>query len=575
MSWLFNNKILIYSVKKNISNGVYIFLISFFLLSFSIEDSSAQMARGPSPKRHILYGSIELSYEQRWTEDDSDSTEFSQNYHIGLRSFIIDPRLINFNTSVTLASTTSNVADDSTLNGINLNINLLETPPRRWRGVRRFIPGPIMLSYSNFSNTYDFTHYGIRLIYSLPEILKETNKNAKKKGGIPLPIVYFDYDKNEYEFEDYKSTTDLYSLRAILNRKDYSHTLHYEHLDQEGTTDFERDVLTLRSNYRFYDGKTKKKTDVDILFKLQEIGDRDQLSFSSNLKWRKPFKKDTLFLWGGVDYSRSSWEEETNESYTTSVSGSYTKTFSPKTINTTSLSLSYGETDDSTLHSERLSDSITVDLSRVFRSSSGVFLGNTEKGTEYGLNTLLSTKTRIRTSAGYFFSSLSQEDEERLTHSFTLSASGPLRYNVNLNTTTSYTIRDVSNNILGPYSEDIFHYSANLFWRLPKTIISFNGNYSQTIKQNDEDVETRIVSLNNRLSRLITRRTLLNIYTTWTKELDKGSTSFNVRPIFRWRIRELSLDVEYNYRETTSDDTASPTEHRFLVRVVRRFSRLL
>jgi len=574
MSRLFNNKItiLIYDVRKNISNGVNIFLISLFLfLSFPSEYSFAGMMSTPSPKRHILYGSIELNYEQRWTEDNPASTKFGQNYKLGLRSFIIDPRLINFNTSVILTSATTNLGDDSRLKGINLNINLLETPPRKWGGVRRFIPGPIMLSYSNFSNAYNSTHYGIRLIYSLPEILKKTDKNAKKKGGIPLPTIYFDYDKNEYEFEHYKNTTDLYSLRAILIKKDYSHTFQYEHLDQEGTTNFRRETLTLRSNYRFFEKETKKKTDIDISLKIQDIDDKDQLFFSSTLRWLKPLNKDILSLSAGVDYALSSWKEETNKSYTTSVSSSYMKAFSPRTINTASLSMAYGETDDSILHSERLSNNTTVDLSRVFRSSGGIFLGNTQRGTEGGLNALLSTKTRLNLSTGYSFNSLFYEDEERLAHTFTLSASGPLRYNMNLNTGASYTMQNVSN-ILGPYSENILGSYANLFWRLPKTSISFGGTYSQTIKKDDEEIEKRIISFNNRLSRLITRRTLFNVYTTWTK--DNDSTSFNVRPILRWRVRELSFDVEYNYHATASD-ISSRTEHRFFMRVVRKFSRLL
>lgn len=575
MSYLFNNKItvLMHTVRKNISNGIYIFLISFFfLISFYSGDSFAGMAGVFSPKR-LLYGSAELNYEWRWTDHSPASTEFGQNYKLGLRSFIIDPRLINFDTAVILANATTNVGDDSTLKGISLNINLLETTPRRWRGARRFIPGPIMLSYSNFSNDYDSTHYGVRLIYSLPEILKKTDKNTKKKSGIPLPTIFFDYDKNEYEFEGYKNAMDLYSLRAVLSRKNYSHTFHYEHADQEGTTNFERDTLTLRSNYRFYEEETRKKRDIDIFLKMQDIDDRDQLFFNSALRWRKPLNKDILSFQAGVDYSRSSGEEETKEGYTTSMSGAYTKTFSPKTVNTTSLSLAYGEADDSTIHSEWLRNNTVLDLSRLFRSSGGVFIGNTDKGTEGGLNALLSTKTRLITSAGYSFNSLSNEDEESQAHTFILSASGPLGNYMSLNTNASYAMRDVSN-VLDRYSENILNYYANLFWRLPKTTISFSGNYSQTTKHDGEEAETRRVSLNNRISRLISRRALLNVYTTWIREFDKDSTSLEVRPVLRWRVRALSFDVEYNYHETTSE-TTSQTEHRLFMRVVRKFSRLL
>ncbi|MBI4653486.1 MAG: hypothetical protein HY752_00565 [Nitrospirae bacterium] len=530
--------------------------------------------RAISPRKHTLYGSIELNYERLWSEDNPASTELGQNYNLGLKSFIIDPRLINFDTSGVLTESTSNTGDTSTLKGLSLNINLLETPPRKWKGARSYLPSPIMLRYSNYSNDYNSANYGVSLIYSIPEeLLKNIGKKKEDKKETTLPTIYFDYDKNDFESEGYKNITNLYSLRTTLRKTHYSHTFHYEHLDQRGTTNFEGSTLTLRSDYSFFEKKTKKKIDIDSFLKIQMIDDKDQLFWGGDLKWYKPLDKDALSFSGGVDYSHSSRGEEKSESYINSISGSYTKTFSPKTINTTSMSLTYGEMEDSTPHSERLSNNITVDLSRVFKSSGGVFLGNTDKGSEYGINTLLSTKTKVSASAGYSFNSLSHEDGEKVTHTFTLSTSGPLRYNVNLNTNASYTMRDVSD-IIGPYSENVFYYSANLFWRLQKTTLSFSGNYSQTTKHDGEKVETRIISLNNYLSRLITRRTFLNIYTTWTKELDNDSESFEVRPILQWKTRALSFDVEYNYRKTTSNITAQ-AEHRFFVKVVRRFFKLL
>ncbi|MDP3297560.1 MAG: hypothetical protein Q8N09_08225 [Thermodesulfovibrionia bacterium] len=569
------NRKISHLLKNKATLLIYIFIgFSFIFLIFLSKDASAQMM-GPSPRRQILYGTVQLNYERLWREDKPTSTEFGQNYTLGYRGFLIDPRLINFNTSATLTRTESNTGSDSTLKGINLNVNLLEVPPRRWTGVRKYIPSPIMLRYSNYSNDYDSTNYGLSLIYS--ELFRSIGekKEGKNKTAfrLPPPTIYFDYDKNDYESERYKNITNLYSLRALLNGKTYNYAFHYEHLDQKGTTAFDRSTITLRSHHSFFKKETKRRTDFDNLLKMQQIDDKDQLFFSSNLRWHKPVNEDVLSFLGGLDYALSSGGEKKSESYIGSVSGSYTKTFSPKTINTTSMSLTYGEMEDSTPHSERLSNNITVDLSRVFKSSGGVFLGNTDKGSEYGINTLLSTKTKISASAGYSFNSLSHEDGEKVTHTFTLSTSGPLRYNVNLNTNASYTMRDVSD-IIGPYSENVFYYFANLFWRLPKTTLSFSGNYSQTTKHDGEKVETRIISLNNYLSRIITRRTFLNIYTTWTKELDNDSGFFEVRPILQWRARAISFDVEYNYRKTTSNITAQ-AEHRIFMRVVRRFFKLL
>lgn len=567
---------MIYPVRNIFSNGAYIFVGSFFIiLLFFIEDSSAQM-RGPSPRRYTLYGSIELNYEQLWREDYPTSSEFGQDYRLGFKGFVIDPRLINFDTSGTLTHITNNTGSESTLKGISLNVNLLEVSPLRWRGIRRYIPSPLRLRYSNYSNDYDSTHYGVGLVYSIPgRLLKGKREDDKKKAttGLPFPTIYFDYDKYDSESKGYKNITDLYSLRAVLGERTYNYAFHYEHLDQKGITAFDRSTITLRSQHSFFKKETRRRTDFNNFLEMQKINEKDQLFLRSDLRWHKPINKDTLSFSGGIDYSHSSGGEEESESYMTSTSGSYTKVFSPRTINTTSLSLAYGQTEDSIIHFERLNNSITADLSRLFKSSGGIFLGNTDKGSEYGINALLFTKTRISTSAGYSFTSTSYEDGKRQTHTFTLSALGPLRDNINFNTSSSYAIQDVSDT-LGPYSEDAFRYSANLLWRIQKTTISFSGNYAQTTKHNGEKVETRLISLSNYFSRILSRRAFLNVYSTWTKELDNGRAFLEVRPILQWRAREISLDVEYNYRRTISDITTL-IEHKIFVRVVRRFFKLL
>ncbi|MBL7050411.1 MAG: hypothetical protein ISR96_12935, partial [Nitrospira sp.] len=385
---------------------------------------------GLSLRNHVMYGSIELNYEQLFREEKSVSSRLAQNYTLGLRGFVLDPRLINFNTSGTLTHTSRDTGNNSTLRGIRLSVNLLEVSPRRWTGARRFIPNPIRLRFSNYADGYNSTNYGLSLIYSDTKTLfgnfgkkkkdekkqsedkqSEKKKDKKKKptSQNTYPSLLFDYDKYKYESGAFKYNSDQYSLRARIDGKNYDYTLDFERFDQEGSTFIDKSAITLRSHHWFFKKETRRRINFNNFIILQDIDKEDQVFLGSALTWQKPFDKDTLSFSGNANYLRSSIGDDERENYYTSATGSYTKILSPGTSNNTSLSFNFGETESSTIHSERLSNYITSDLSRVFRSSGGVFVANTDKGNDYGADIQLSTKTRISTGAAYSFSALSDE----------------------------------------------------------------------------------------------------------------------------------------------------------------------
>jgi len=552
------------------------FIIS---LLFYPDDSSAQMKRRIS-KRHFIYGSVELNYQRWWHNDNPPAHEFGQHYNLGLRSFLKDPRLINFDISGILTKLSNNYSEESTLTGVNLNINLLETPQRQWKGARRYIPGPIRLRYSKYVNDYESTNYGIALIYSMPQSPAKRKSQEEKNGArkdlkIPFPTLYFDYDKYNYKSETYESSSDLYTLRATLSRPNSRYEFLYQNFNRTDYSNFKRTIIQFQPDYRFYNKETKRSINIDNSFEVEELDGTDRISLSSKLRWHKPYNRDSLSLLSSFDYSSLSTDKEKTDNYRISASEVYTKTFSPTVVNTTSLSLSYGKSNIEIRHSERLNNNITIELSRILKGSNRVSIENNESGSEFGIHTQLSSKTRISATAGYSFNSSSYKDNKTLSNAFTLFSTGRLKDNVSFNTGASYTIRDFyDTSTVHPYSEYIFSYSTNLFWRLPKTSLSLGGNYSHRIKDNGEPLTTNFISLNGNLSRNLMKQIFLNTYAIWTKD-STNKIFFEFKPKIFWNTRQISFDVEYNYRRTSFPEVPASTEHRIFAKAIRRFSKLL
>jgi len=544
-------------------------LISIFHLSFP-QDSSAQREAFIGRKSYVLYGSAELAYERRWLREGDDAlSTFTQNYNLGLRGSLIDPRLINFDVSGILTDSSRNTGeDDYTLKGVNLNLNLLERIPPKLRGAWRFIPNPISLRYSHYSNDYESTNYGVSLAYSLEKLRPVKKENGKNGAPIPLPTLLFDYDRYDYGQGNYNIVTDTYSLRSSITGKHYDYRFLYENWEQKGATEYKRSALELQPNYRFYNKETKRSLNVTNLLRMTETNDIKNLDLRSNVSWLKPIGKDSLSFSGGAGYS-SALNGEKTESYDASVSGAYTKAFSPRLTDTVSLSMGVGQSNDRNTHSERLSNAIGWDISRLFRGSGSVFLGNTQDGRDFGFGASLSTKTRITITTDYSFESIHPENGETLRHTFNLGASGPIRRNLTFNTALRYKIEDVSSPV-DPYSENSLYGTANLSWQLRKTSLSLGGNYTLTEKENGQTVETKNTSIYGSLSRLLTRRTFLNVYSSWTMDSD-GKETLEIKPRLSWARGLTSVAIEYDYRSVKEPAGAASGEQRIFVRAVRRF----
>lgn len=556
-----------------------IYLFSFstvfpFVLLLCSTDSCAQIytqERRFFAKRYTLYGSLELNYDRSWVEGGEPTTTFTQGYNLGLRGFVIDPRLVTFDVSGIFTKVSIRPGDGYSLMGRNLNVILFEKLPPRLLRAWGFIPNPIILRYSHYSNTYDYTNYGITLRHAMPEEVKARRQQERPGSPIIFPTTFFDFDRYEYKSADFNTVTNAYSLRSFLTGKTYDYRFLFENVDQTGTTEYKRTTVEFQPNYRFYDEGTRRLFDIFNIVRWDKIDDRKTIDVRSLQRWYKPFGRDSLQVTGSIVYS-GILSGEKAENYNASVTADYTKVFSPVVSNIASVSVGYGKIDDRNTHSGRAGDSVTVEISRIFRGKSSAFIGINQNGMEYGLDAYLYTKTRINASLGYTFASLFPDDGKTVAHRIILDASGPMFNNVSFTTNLQYLIRDVSQ-ADNPFSERSILYSANIFWYVARTSVSLGGTYASTRQRNGASSEGKITSVQGTVSRLLTKRTFLNIYSTWTKDSSADNTVFEFRPRLSWNTRQTFIDVEYDYRRTSTGGLPAVNDHRIFVRFVRRFSR--
>jgi hypothetical protein len=107
-------------------------------------------------RRFTLYGYLELVYDRRWSEGGGDFaggaqgeaiTAFTQTYNLGLRGFVVDPRLAAFDVSGVFTDTSIHPRDIGgegfRLIGENVNLILLQKLPPRLLSSWKYIPHPI------------------------------------------------------------------------------------------------------------------------------------------------------------------------------------------------------------------------------------------------------------------------------------------------------------------------------------------------------------------------------------------------------------------------------------------------
>lgn len=529
-------------------------------------------------KRYTLYGTIDLTYERDWTEDSNTEAinTFTQTYDLGVRGFVIDPRLVNFDVAGSYTNTSSNSGVDFTLQGVRLNAIILEELPRTAaRKVLKYFPNPIHLRFTDYSNAYNYRNYGVSLQYAVPEeiLFYKKKDESGRSNRLHVPIFYFDYDNYSSSSGNSRISTDIYSFRAAMTGEHYDHRLLYEVQDQTGTVKYKRETFELLPTYRFYDDKTRRSIDIFNSLRFEKIEDTKYLTVHVLPRYYEPMGpegKDIRQLTGSFDYSKITSPTDSTEAYSTAVSAAYTKVISPRLTNTAMLSVGVGKSDSEELHFERISNSVQTDLTRTLGATGSVILGNSERGEDYGAEAFLYTKTRVRTTAGYSFSSVPELEGRTVNHRFYLTAAGPLLRTASFDTTAQYVVRDVSGTA-SPFGEDLFFYGANLYWYLGKTSFTLGGTYAQTITRTDQERATSYLFLYSNISRYLTPRTFLNVYSTWEQD-NNDVKRFELRPSINWRRGLTLLDLEYNYTWASRGDDPStePTrDHRIMVRLIR------
>ncbi len=550
--------------------------IAFNIICLFFSDNSFAQYRRPSPKPYTLYGHIQLTYEKKWS-DDYDLSEFEHDYNLGIKGFIIDPRLIRYEISGDFTQAlASGEGEDTTITGKKLNVTFLDTLPKKWERNWMFIPNPITLSYSDYSGKYESTNYGISFRYSKPLVPKPRRPGrvvVEDRPLIPVPTTYFDYDRYEFRSGQYNTVIDIFNLRSTISGKIYNYTLSYKKQNASGIIDTKTDVIEFRPNYRFFDPKGKGLIDISNSIKHETIDERKSITLRSGINWTRRIDKDVLRLFGRYYYYNTTEEDEKTLRRTALASASYTKEFSQRMRNSISFIAESDKDDERDNYLARFSDTFTFDLSRAFRGSASLLIGQNQDGLEYGANFSLSTRTRLNATTAYFFAFTPMSEGDVSSHMFSVVASGPIVSNISFTADARYLIRDVTG-IENPYSTDSITSNANLFYRLRKMTVSLGGGYSQNIEKNSETTRYHNFNLHSNLSWLLRRNLFLNVFSSWNRDSD-DKTAFNMKPRLSYRRGLFSVEAEYDYRRTSQAGVDATADHRLFMRLIRRFPSLL
>ena len=552
-------------------------------------------------RNYNLYGSIGLTYQKQWFENDETFSYFTQSYNLGLRGFVVDPRLVYFDVSGYFTKTNSSPGEDFSLLGQNMRVVLLQKLPQKWLSSWKYIPHPITLRFSHYANSAEYTNYGISLKYGKPyewtlherEVRQqqeaganaenEANANAgasataaapKQKGtflGLNFPVTYFDYDHYKSTSEGQTSSTNLYSVRSFMQGKVYDYRLYFEHQNVTGISPLKRTLVQFEPNYRFFDPDTKRLLDIYNALRYQNIEGQKTYEVHSRVNLYRPFGYDTLMGQGSLDYSRTSDKSSTTDVFNVTSTVSYNRVVSPRLSYMPFVAVGYGTSDTTNSHFERVGSNVSVDLSRVFRNTSTVFVGGSQEGLEYGAETFFMTKTRISASLGYAVSSIAQDNGRALTQRAVLNASGPIIGNLSFNTYADFTRRDDDSDPEDPFVEDALRGAANLYWYFYRTSVTVGGSYSQVKRRNTTTDKTDVTTLSAALTRVITRNTLFTLYSLWIRDSLKNK-SLEITPRLQWSLRQTAIDVEYKYRRVSLLGAPSTTDHRLTVNFIRYFS---
>ena len=582
--------------------------------------SSAESENAAFSRRYSLSGAVELSYDRYWSQGGA-TDDFRQLLLLDHRGFVADPNLFTYEVSGTVAHDAGERTTNSTLVGESVGVTLLHSLPDSWKKNGDYIPHPIWLRFSHDADSsFESTNYGLSFMHAVEpkqrllviekvtkaegegegadsdlyeEAPSRTSKIVETERSFPVR-TFFDYDHYGLRNQDSPSTSnDILNLRSSLAGKTYDYRFLFENQNQSGPLEIRKNVVQLEPNYRFYDEQTRRRIDIRNFLRYEELNQGTSTQVNSSFTWSKPMGKDALALMSNLGYTGTSTAGQNLSNYIAAASGTYTHQLSSRLTNSSQLAASYTKNYNVDNHNERLSDTVSADISRIFGGTASAYVGNGSEGIEYGAGFFLFTKTRIQTSLGYSYSLASSQvlvtnlpqqtstkpsqvsNEKTSSQTLSLRATGPLLSNLSFQASYDLTLADV------PFPGGTSHEESNslassILWRLSKTSMTLGGNYTQLKKEDTATSETSSTSLYATLSRALPNNLLFNLYNTWTKTIISGvqnseETRYGTKPSLRWTRGLTTVDAEYSYEKSMGAGPAA-VENRFFVRLVRKFS---
>jgi hypothetical protein len=154
-----------------------ILLLSLTLLLFT-ESAEAQRLSWWAKRMYTLKLKVSYTYENEWGDKIiKDGSRFTQSYRLTHRGYIVDPRLVNYETGIRFndRSVLDGLGSSYSSTGFNVRVTLFESI-QRGKGLKmwKYVPSPIVLKYSldMFGNGQTAQQYSVSMYYTRPGTLR-------------------------------------------------------------------------------------------------------------------------------------------------------------------------------------------------------------------------------------------------------------------------------------------------------------------------------------------------------------------------------------------------------------------
>ncbi len=620
-----------------------IIAVSILLLMVTFIMPTTIYARRVSlPTKYVLYGVASLEYEKEWVSDSNISEDyFTQNYQLGITGPIIDPRLVTFDINGTFTDRSSDI--NSSLKGFNATLRLLNfglVKKERYNYLN-YLPRPVVLRYSRYDGSnFESTSYGIstgyylpfninlfggnrllsfRSIFAQPQRLKfnqqinssqnenangNANGNANANNGqqqsqqikkipyeginIPFPVINFDFDRNIYKSEDYKTVTTVYDTRMRFGSKKYEYTLGYFfslNEDSRNPYDREQNVFTI---------DTKNKLSAWVLenrFRKEKTAEINTFnSHSLDTRLYRYFQKDldtSYSLSFGGGYRQTEGYTGNSESKNIGAGGTMSKKLSPYLRSNTGLFINYQETSNNSSDNRDSTYNLNISETLNYSGFRGILFtgslngGYSDEVVPYGASLgFITTKwRRLNLSGHYQYDAFKDKDNDTYTqkHQLRYNASAMLRQNMSINAgvTNSIALIDDKYHDIS-YSERTQGFDLHLKWFYRRHNIDISGNITRTTTTNPatSTPESNIYGYRILYNTSFIRRTLYSIY--FTQDIDKTNDKSvaDLKTAFSWYYGKFMFTADYELKNT-KDNQSDVTEHRIFLKVSRYFRKIL